>query len=422
MDQSSTIVGPHPVTRCVAELGAALDRVAQCEPGGMTVAEKAGALVELGAVTARVEALLMRVLAGAGDVAERDAAPNVASWLAARTRTDHRANHREEALARSLDRDWTRVGAALAAGDVNRGQVEVIVRALDRLAEGGEVDPGTLGRAEAHLVEQAAFFGPAELRRLGDRVLEVVCPEACDDEERRRLLAAEQRAAAATRMSIRRRGDGSADVHARIPELHASRLETYLRTLTAPRHGAMAGNAHRDPATGRRLPADRILGEAFCAFLERTDPTGLPDQAGAPTRVVVTMDLADLIAGTGVATLGDGSRITAGEARRLACTAGILPAVLGGRSEVLDLGRSQRLFSPAQRLALGLRHPHCRTEGCTVPSAWCEAHHMRPWSRGGRTDLADGVLLCSWHHHLMHDERYRGERLAQGDVRFHRRT
>ena len=107
----------------------------------------------------------------------------------------------------------------------------------------------------------------------------------------------------------------------------------------------------------------------------------------------------------------------------MACTANILPAVLGGKSEVLDLGRTSRLFRPAQRKAMIVRDRECRAEGCTIPAAWCEAHHWgRPWARGGRTDLKDGVLLCSWHHHRAHDHTYDASRMPNGDVRFARRT
>ena len=137
---------------------------------------------------------------------------------------------------------------------------------------------------------------------------------------------------------------------------------------------------------------------------------------------MVTIDLQALADQLGVATVGD-TPITADQARRLACTAGILPVVLGGESQVLNLGRSRRLFSPAQRKALALRDQTCRAEGCDIPAAWCEAHHAgTPWAAGGRTDLADGVLLCSWHHHRAHDHRYHSIRLPGGDLRFHRRT
>jgi len=119
----------------------------------------------------------------------------------------------------------------------------------------------------------------------------------------------------------------------------------------------------------------------------------------------------------------DRGRISAAQARRLACDAGILPAELGGHSEVLDLGRTRRLFSPAQRKALAIRDRTCRAEGCDIPAAWCEAHHAaKPWSREGRTDLKDGLLLCRFHHHRAHDQAWRADRLTDGRVRFHRRT
>jgi hypothetical protein len=58
-----------------------------------------------------------------------------------------------------------------------------------------------------------------------------------------------------------------------------------------------------------------------------------------------------------------------------------------------------------------------------MPATFCEAHHLDPWSSGGRTNIKDGVLLCSWHHHQIHDtQTYRTERLPHGDFRFIRRT
>ena len=99
-----------------------------------------------------------------------------------------------------------------------------------------------------------------------------------------------------------------------------------------------------------------------------------------------------------------------------------MPAVLNSRGEVLHLGRKVRLFTEAQRLAMGLRDQGCTAEGCTKPAWLAEAHHKIPWSRGGHTDLQDGVLLCPWHHHRAHDPRYTVEYLPTGTTRFHRRT
>ena len=114
--------------------------------------------------------------------------------------------------------------------------------------------------------------------------------------------------------------------------------------------------------------------------------------------------------------------LSASEARRMACNAHIIPVVLGGKSEVLDLGRTRRLFSKAQRRALRLRDKRCRAEGCTIPAKWTEAHHLKPWSEGGSTNLDDAVGFCSHHHHRAHDHAYEHERLPNGDYRFHRRT
>ena len=173
------------------------------------------------------------------------------------------------------------------------------------------------------------------------------------------------------------------------------------------------------------------MGEAFVAFLETVDAGHLPIHGGSATTLVVTIPLDSLraelaaadIIGSGLVAGDDltGDRISASEARRLACNARIIPAVLGGGSLPLDLGRARRLYNATQRLAMAVRDKTCRAEGCDIPADWCEAHHLHPWELGGRTDIEDGVLACSHHHHRFHDTRYLVERLPNGDFRFHRR-
>jgi hypothetical protein len=127
----------------------------------------------------------------------------------------------------------------------------------------------------------------------------------------------------------------------------------------------------------------------------------LPTTGGDRPQVVVTVPLAVLRDGVGSATLDDGTVISAGAARRLACDAAVIPAVLGGRSEVLDVGRARRLFTGPLRRALVLRDRGCAFPGCDRPASWCEAHHLRPWAAGGGTSLDNGVLLCRHHHRLV---------------------
>ena len=127
----------------------------------------------------------------------------------------------------------------------------------------------------------------------------------------------------------------------------------------------------------------------------------LPDDGGERPQVVVTVPLSTLRDGIGAGTLDDGTVISAAEARRLSCDARIIPAVLAGRGEVLDLGRARRLFTRALRRKLALRDRGCAFPGCDRPTAWCDAHHITPWARGGPTSVDNGVLLCAHHHRLV---------------------
>lgn len=94
---------------------------------------------------------------------------------------------------------------------------------------------------------------------------------------------------------------------------------------------------------------------------------------------------------------------------RLACDAIILHAVVNGAGQVLNLGRTARLFNRAQRRALAARDKGCRVPGCGMPVASCEAHHILPWDDGGPTDIDLGIFVCAYHHHEIHAGRLRIE-------------
>jgi hypothetical protein len=105
----------------------------------------------------------------------------------------------------------------------------------------------------------------------------------------------------------------------------------------------------------------------------------------------------------GAAPCDTGHHHSTSQARRLACNAGILPAILNGTSVPLDLGREQRLFSNHQRTALATFYDECATIGCTRPYAWTELHHLDPWTNHGPTDLNNAIPLCGHHHRRIHD-------------------
>ena len=83
----------------------------------------------------------------------------------------------------------------------------------------------------------------------------------------------------------------------------------------------------------------------------------------------------------------------------LATAAEIIPAVLNRSGAVLTLGRSRRIASRSQTLALAARDGGCSFPGCDLPPPWCERHHITAWIDGGGTDLDNLTLLCRYHHH-----------------------
>ena len=125
--------------------------------------------------------------------------------------------------------------------------------------------------------------------------------------------------------------------------------------------------------------------------------------------------------GIGTAVLDTGAEISASEARRLACNAGVLPMVLSGKSVPVDLGREQRLFSRHQAIALSAFYDTCAAQGCERPFAWCELHHLCPWSHHGPTDLANAVPLCGHHHRRIHDPMYHHQVHPDGSITFEHR-
>jgi hypothetical protein len=251
-----------------------LDELAAIGPEFRTVADRQEFLLRISRVIGRAEAERLRVLAASDDIAVVTGDRSTATWLATQTRDAHGTVRRHAALADSLGSRWTQTADALGAGDLNVAQARVIVEAMEALPEG--LGDDLVAKAEAYLVEEAAVFGPRELRHLGRGVLEHLAPEIADEAEYQRLVAEETRAQAATRLSFQPRGDGATDLHARVPDHVANRLRTYLDAYTSPRRSPL-GEVDQ-------LPVARRRGEAFVAFLENSPTPASPPTAAPPRR------------------------------------------------------------------------------------------------------------------------------------------
>ncbi|WP_284534710.1 DUF222 domain-containing protein, partial [Nocardioides sp. T2.26MG-1] len=231
----------------------------------------------------------------------------------------------------------------------------------------------------------AAHFDAVALRHLGKGLLHVIDPDAADAHAAKLLEREEAAAAAKTRLTMREDDDGVLRGTFALPGRHGQMLRKQLLALAAPQHRA-AVNGH----LGEPRPSPERLGQALVEWIERYPADRLPHAGGVNATVVVTIPLDTLTGGHAPGTLDTGAMISPGEARRLACEAGIIPLVLGGTSEVLDLGRTRRFHTKAQRIAIAHRDRGCTAEGCDAPPGMCHTHHDPTWATGGNTNTKHG--------------------------------
>jgi hypothetical protein len=186
------------------------------------------------------------------------------------------------------------------------------------------------------------------------------------------------------------------EVWAKLDKVTGAKFEAMIDPLAKPRPTTPEEGV--DP----RSRAER-QGDAFADLIDlmlRADR--LPEHGGEPVTLTLTMSYESLAAKAGFATLDNRVRVPATLVRRLACNAGVIPVVLGGRSEAVDIGRKARTFPAAIRRLLVARDQGCTFPGCDRPPKHCDAHHVKFWSEGGETSVNNAALLCRHHHTLIH--------------------
>lgn len=349
---------------------------------------------ELEKLASRVSALRLEVLGRAADalLADQKVVP-VADQVHAGSRCTRRAARGDVRLAQKLAERFEIIALAWRAGEVSEAQARAIITGLGDL-------PSWIGRVEFErcqhqLVCLARDFDPDDLRRLAQRMVEVICPESAD-------IALAERTEREARLAFERRflkivpdHHGSMLISGQVPVADG---ELFLAQLDALVPSAASYRDLDQPPTLPARRADalvRLIGHAAASG-------GLPARGGDRPQVIITISLETLRHGLGpAALLESGELVSAGEARRLACDADLIPAVLGTGSQPLDVGRTHRLFTGSLRTALSLRDQGCAFPGCDVPAARCECHHILPWYLGGKTCVSNGVLLCPFHHRMV---------------------
>ncbi|SDN76421.1 HNH endonuclease [Nocardioides szechwanensis] len=397
----------HPVASFVARMHDELDHIGERPMWSMGDDETRHTLVEATRLLARLSALELKVAAHAdrNQVGDASGATSAGVWWANHTRMTQAEAHRKIKLAKALEAHEP-VGEALAGGDVLVDQARAITDSVGALPDTVQSDVRT--RARDYLLEAAAHYDARALRIQGRRILDVVAPEVGEDEEARQLAAEEKTAEQAARLTMHDDGHGQTHGRFTVPTEVADTLRKAVQAIASRKAGGEGLSPHG-------------MGLAFAEYVRRYPEDKLPTAGGVSATVVVTMTLETLMGGLKAAQLDTGTRISPGLARKLACEAGVIPVVLGGRSEVLDVGRRRRFHTKAQRIALAVRDKGCAAMGCERPGSWCHAHHLIPWIQGGGTSVENGVLLCPRHHTLAHHQDYELAHRPEGKVAFNKR-
>ncbi|KAB1921737.1 DUF222 domain-containing protein, partial [Micromonospora sp. ALFpr18c] len=324
--------------------------------------------------------------------ARAQGASSTTVWLRERLHLTIAAARRLVDLATALDTGNPGIRHALADGHITVEQARVIADTITTVHT--SAGPETADTAVTVLIDWAAQFDPTKLRTLGTRILDHVAPDIADTATRAALDAETARATRDRHLTLSTLTDGRLRLTGTLDTETAGLLRAAIDPLTAP----TGPDDTRSPGQHRHDALAEV-----CRLSLRTGD--LPEHGGEPAQIVVTTDYDTLTRHLGAGTLDTGLHLTPETVRRLACDAAILPAVLGGTGQVLDVGRQRRLITGPLRRALVLRDGGCAFPGCDRPPRWCHAHHIHHWTDGGHTTLNNAVLLCGHHHrHLHHSD------------------
>ena len=301
------------------------------------------------------------------------------------------------------------VWARVVTGEVGLALARTTLTEIGRMAD--RLRPEAIPTVATAMLDHGVLCGVRDVKRVRIRLLAQHGLDGEHDDAHRRL-----RTAAHLSQPAVSEGDITEYRMGLTPEQSAA-LEAALGPLAKPVPDPATGVF--DPRSNGQRRAEALM-TIVTGHAARDGEDASP--AAAPTALHVTMGLADLVRlldltdsvagcastnafGTVIGSTAAGTVLSAGDVRRLACDADIIPVVLGSAGEVLDVGRAARLFTRGQRRALTHRDGGCTWPGCDAPASWARAHHVVHWADGGRSDLDNAALLCQRHHTHVHDQR-----------------
>jgi hypothetical protein len=372
---------------------------------GLEVSDIAGSMAQIQDISRLAQAISLDLTAAAhaADTARTQGAASTQSWLAQTSGVSHHDAAKELKLATDLQTVAPRTREAMSLPGMSADKARVITGAMTKLP--AQLNPAERATVEADLVERAQKHSIDDLRRAAKRAVEVLDTAWADRLEAQTLKDEETTAHRQSEFWMRPAdADGMIDGGFTLPQLEADILRSALESHTSPRHDCASQPDESTDLLHERPTYRHKLGRAFTEIIGHLPTDSFGNHGGIAATLLVTTDYQTLKGDVERAgTDSHGNRISPDTIRQLACTAGIIPAVLGsGRSRIMSTGRTRRLYNSAQRIALAHRDGGCAFPGCNRPPGWCEAHHINPWANGGNTNLNDGVLLCARHHRTIH--------------------
>uniref|UniRef100_UPI0004BF3788 DUF222 domain-containing protein n=1 Tax=Micromonospora parva TaxID=1464048 RepID=UPI0004BF3788 len=331
----------------VEELAQADDAVAACVDAAAWALSEQDLIAALDAAHrieqrfAAVKLTLIRELDGRG-TATAHGASSTTVWLRERLHLTITAARRLVDLASTLDTAHPGIRQALADGQITVDQAQVITDTATTVhaAAGREA----ADKAVSLLTDWAGQFDPTHLRKLSTRILDHVAPDLDDAAAEAAFDAEARRATRDRHLTLSTLTDGRLRLTGILDTETAGLLRAAIDPLTAP----SGPDDQRTPGQRRHDALSDV-----CRLALRTGE--LPEHGGDPAQVVVTTSYDGLTGQLGGGTLDTDLHLTPEVVRRLACDAAILPAVLNGAGQPLDLGRQRRLITGPLRRALVLR-------------------------------------------------------------------
>ncbi|MCW4459200.1 HNH endonuclease signature motif containing protein [Microbacterium sp. MPKO10] len=423
---ASGVLDVLPRSAAAASDGVLLEAVAAL--GELGRAQQAA----LAVVAAEVATRSVKV-EGAQTLATRNGQRTAAGLLQSTARISQSAARRALAYGEAITIDssmsgaplpprWGHIADAAFDGTVDVEAVVPVVRHLDEVRL--SADPELLDVAEDGMMRIAAGSTP-EYSRQQMRVWK----EALDPDGARPREEAQRRARFFRIGRTDQQGmtpvkglltpDAAAHLHAAIsthtnPRARVTFAPTENSTNTAGDGAPENGDTSADAAgVGTRDLDPRTHGQKLHDILDGLISSGhrasVTDGGSrrAMTQVIVTATVEDLTNGNAVGWI-NGADEPAGPVttERIICDAGYRPLLHGEHGEALWMGATQRAFTPQQKLAIAVRDETCAWPECDMPADWCDVHHAVPWSQGGPTDIDNGMLLCSAHHHMLHAQNW----------------